>query len=70
MLRDQCCDGNRIIHLVFICKDQRLAIAQHIVSDHGGTIQVESKVGEGTVFTIKLPACGCEKEAVEQAIES
>ena len=46
-----------------------LAIAQHIVSDHGGTIQVESKVGEGTVFTIELPACGCEKEAVAQAIE-
>ena len=33
-----------------------LAISWKIVQAHGGTIQVESKVGEGSVFTITLPA--------------
>ena len=34
-----------------------LAIAQHIITEHGGTINVESELGKGTVFTIELPAC-------------
>jgi two-component system, cell cycle sensor histidine kinase and response regulator CckA len=33
-----------------------LATAYAIVSKHHGRIQVESKIGEGTVFTIELPA--------------
>jgi len=33
-----------------------LAIAQSIVSRHGGTIDVASKEGEGTTVTIRLPA--------------
>lgn len=33
-----------------------LAIARWAVSAHGGEILVESKVGEGTRFTVKLPA--------------
>jgi len=33
-----------------------LAIARQIVTDHGGTIGVESQVGAGTTFTITLPA--------------
>jgi signal transduction histidine kinase len=33
-----------------------LAIARHIVDAHGGTIDVESKIREGTVVTVELPA--------------
>ncbi|UCD84150.1 MAG: HAMP domain-containing protein [Deltaproteobacteria bacterium] len=32
-----------------------LAVCYGIISRHGGTIDVESEVGKGTVFTIKLP---------------
>jgi signal transduction histidine kinase len=32
-----------------------LAIVQSVVSDHQGTISVQSKPGEGTTFTIELP---------------
>ena len=33
-----------------------LAIVRWIVQQHGGTVEVRSRVGEGTVFTIVLPA--------------
>ena len=32
-----------------------LMITKRIVNDHGGTIDVESEVGHGTVFTVRLP---------------
>jgi two-component system sensor histidine kinase BaeS len=33
-----------------------LAIAKSLVEAHGGTIQVESAVGQGATFTVALPA--------------
>ena len=43
-----------------------LSIAYGIVSRHLGTITVESTVGEGTTFTIRLPApVGPAAEAVD-----
>jgi signal transduction histidine kinase len=33
-----------------------LSIVHGIVEKHGGVIQVESQVGEGTTFVVKLPA--------------
>jgi signal transduction histidine kinase len=32
-----------------------LSISYGIIQDHGGTIEVESTIGQGTVFTIHLP---------------
>ena len=32
-----------------------LAIVRRVAMDHGGSIRVESKVGEGTTFTVSLP---------------
>ncbi|MGB9622647.1 MAG: sensor histidine kinase, partial [Candidatus Bathyarchaeia archaeon] len=32
-----------------------LSVCKRIVEAHNGSISVESKVGEGTTFTIKLP---------------
>ena len=33
-----------------------LSIAKHIIDAHGGTISVRSKTGEGTLFSVYLPA--------------
>jgi two-component system nitrogen regulation sensor histidine kinase NtrY len=33
-----------------------LAIVQSVVSDHGGTVRVQSQAGSGTTFVIELPA--------------
>jgi K+-sensing histidine kinase KdpD len=35
-----------------------LAIARGIVEAHGGTIEVQSEVGKGTVFSFTLPEWG------------
>ena len=33
-----------------------LSVSYGIIEDHGGTIAVESELGKGTTFTIRLPA--------------
>lgn len=44
-----------------------MAIVRRIVEDHGGTIDVESRPGEGTTVTIHLPRDARAREADENA---
>jgi signal transduction histidine kinase len=44
-----------------------LAICQRIVKNHGGSISVHSKPGEGCSFVIRLPALPAEPHSVEAA---
>jgi signal transduction histidine kinase len=51
---------DKIFDIFFTTKGSRgtgfgLAIVQKIVKEHNGKIEVSSKVGEGTIFTIILP---------------
>ena len=40
-----------------------LAIVKHIVNRHQGRLQIESQSGEGSTFTVLLPAVGAKKAA-------
>ena len=42
-----------------------LAIAKGIIEQHGGAISVESQVGEGSTFTLVLPALDGKIAAIE-----
>jgi two-component system NtrC family sensor kinase len=44
-----------------------LAICKRFVEIHEGTIEVESKEGEGSIFTIKLPIKGTEVKKSDEA---
>ena len=45
-----------------------LSIVRSLVELQGGTVAVHSTVGEGTVFTVRLPAEGLESEAARRAV--
>ena len=35
-----------------------LAIVRHVAEAHGGTVRVESELGQGSTFTVTLPVAG------------
>ena len=49
----------RLFHEFFTTKERGYGLGLHIVDTiadrHGGTIEVESEVGQGTTFTLRLP---------------
>jgi two-component system phosphate regulon sensor histidine kinase PhoR len=47
-----------------------LSIVKHIVHAHGGRVSVESQVGQGSVFTIHLPAVDSPAENAEPLAET
>ncbi|MDB5734729.1 MAG: hypothetical protein JWN16_1366 [Alphaproteobacteria bacterium] len=46
-----------------------LAIVKHIVSRHQGRLAIESKLGEGSTFTVFLPAFPAENPVIPPALE-
>ena len=39
-----------------------LAVSKTLIEGHGGNIDVQSKVGKGSTFIVKLPGNGMEEE--------
>ena len=46
-----------------------LSIVKHVSTVHGGTVDVESKIGHGSTFTIRLPLPG-QNEALDDDAQS
>ncbi|MCB0175049.1 MAG: response regulator, partial [Anaerolineae bacterium] len=47
-----------------------LAITHSIISKHNGTITVDSKLNQGAIFTIRLPAADVAKKAISDNLSS
>ncbi len=47
-----------------------LSVSQRIVEAHGGTLGATSRVGIGTTFTMRLPACGEESQDTARRAEA
>ena len=47
-----------------------LAICHKLISQHGGTLTVESEDGKGTVFTVALPAFDPHAAELNQSVEA
>ena len=47
-----------------------LAVCYGILTEHGGTLDVQSTVGAGTTFTITLPALNQQRERSTENAES
>jgi two-component system, OmpR family, phosphate regulon sensor histidine kinase PhoR len=45
-----------------------LAIVKHLAKAHGGEVSVESRLGEGTIFTIELPRPGTQTISADPAM--
>jgi signal transduction histidine kinase len=52
----------KIFHPFFTTKDKGtglgLAVIHKVITDHHGTITVDSAAGEGSTFTVRLPKKG------------
>ena len=44
-----------------------LSIVRHVAANHGGTVTVESREGEGSTFTLRLPRAGAGLTHLEEA---
>jgi len=44
-----------------------LAVVKHVVEAHGGTVRLESRQGEGSTFTLRLPVNGASQRAAQEA---
>jgi signal transduction histidine kinase len=47
-----------------------LSLVKHIIEAHGGRVSVESKMKQGTMFTLHLPVAAAEESSTEAAKES